>query len=362
MAASFSQLIKHPLGAPSLAVIVLVALAALSAYAWIPDATPQANQMNLALANKAPGTKVHTLRLPREERGVLTGPAWLRGVPRRYREVVVSRVKQAGDTLLYRRYPRREGPWQVVARDALLLKAQGGAVWERTFWLGTDRFGRDLLSRLVLGARVSLAVGLVAVFISLLIGIPLGALAAFYGGWVDKLILWLINVVWSIPGLLLVIALTLALGKGFWQVFVAIGLTMWVEVARVIRGQVLSIREKEYVQAARVLGFGDMRILGRHILPNAVAPLIVISAANFAAAILVESGLSFLGIGAQPPTPSWGGMIKDHYAYIIMDKAYLALIPGLAIMLLVLAFMTLGNALRDVLDVRSGKEAVGSGE
>lgn len=360
MAASFSQLIKHPLGAASLAVIVLVALAALSAYAWIPDATPQANQMNLALANKAPGTKVNTLRLPREERETPEGPAWLRGAPRRYREVVVSRVKQAGDTLLYRRYPREKGPWQVVARDSLLLKAQGGAVWERTFWLGTDRFGRDLLSRLVLGARVSLAVGLVAVFISLIIGIPLGALAAFYGGWVDKLILWLINVVWSIPGLLLVIALTLALGKGFWQVFVAIGLTMWVEVARVIRGQVLSIREKEYVQAARVLGFGDMRILGRHILPNAVAPLIVISAANFAAAILVESGLSFLGIGAQPPTPSWGGMIKDHYAYIIMDKAYLALIPGLAIMLLVLAFMTLGNALRDVLDVRSGKEAVGA--
>mgnify|MGYP002836047425 FL=1 len=164
--------------------------------------------------------------------------------------------------------------------------------------------------------------------------------------------MWFINVVWSIPTLLMVIAITLALGKGFWQVFIAVGFTMWVEVARIVRGQVLGIREKEYVQAARVLGYGDRQIIFRHILPNAWAPVIVISAANFAAAILIESGLSFLGIGAQPPMPSWGGMIKDHYAYLIVDKAYLAIAPGVAIMLLVLSFMMLGNALRDALDVR----------
>lgn len=225
-------------------------------------------------------------------------------------------------------------------------------VEERHFWLGTDRYGRDVLSRVVLGTRISFTVGFVSVFISLLIGIPLGLSAGYYGGWADKLIMWIINVVWSIPGLLLVIAITLALGKGFYQVFIAIGFTMWVEVARVLRGQVMSLKEREYVQAARVLGFSHSRIMFKHILPNAVAPLIVISAANFAAAILVESGLSFLGIGAQPPLPSWGSMIKDHYGYLVVGKAYLALAPGLAIMLLVLAFMMVGNALRDALDQR----------
>jgi peptide/nickel transport system permease protein len=164
--------------------------------------------------------------------------------------------------------------------------------------------------------------------------------------------MWFINVVWSIPTLLMVIAITLVLGKGFWQVFVAVGLTMWVEVARVVRGQVLSVREIEYVQAAQVLGFSNLRILFRHILPNVLTPVIIISAANFASAILLEAGLSFLGIGVQPPVPSWGTMIKDHYGFIIVDKAYLAFLPGLAIMIMVLAFTLAGNGLRDAFDVR----------
>ncbi len=181
----------------------------------------------------------------------------------------------------------------------------------------------------------------------------MGAIAGYYGGKVDAVIMWIINVTWSIPTLLLVIAITLALGKGFWQVFIAVGLTMWVEVARVVRGQVLGVKEQQYVIAARTLGFNDFRIITKHILPNAMAPVIIISAANFAGAILIESGLSFLGIGAQPPMPSWGGIIKDHYSYIILGKPFLALIPGLAIMSLVTAFMLIGNALRDALDVRS---------
>jgi peptide/nickel transport system permease protein len=151
----------------------------------------------------------------------------------------------------------------------------------------------------------------------------------------------------------LVIAITLALGKGFWQVFIAVGLTMWVEVARVVRGQLISAKEMQYVEAAKALGFSNFRIIFKHILPNIMAPVIVISAANFAGAILMESGLSFLGIGAQPPIPSWGAMIKDHYSYIILGKAYLAIIPGLAIMSLVTAFMLIGNALRDALDVKN---------
>ncbi|MFT5752726.1 MAG: peptide/nickel transport system permease protein, partial [Dokdonia sp.] len=222
----------------------------------------------------------------------------------------------------------------------------------RTFYLGTDRYGRDLLSRMLVGTRISFTIGFVAVFISLLIGVFMGSLAGYFGGWIDKAIMWMINVTWSIPTLLLVIAITLALGKGFWQVFIAVGLTMWVEVARVVRGQVLSVKEMQYVTAARALGYTDGRIIMRHILPNIMAPLIVISAANFAGAILIESGLSFLGIGAQPPMPSWGAMIKDHYSYIILGKPYLALIPGLAIMILVMAFMLVGNALRDALDVK----------
>ena len=158
---------------------------------------------------------------------------------------------------------------------------------------------------------------------------------------------------WSIPTLLLVIAVTLALGKGFWQVFIAVGLTMWVEVARVVRGQVKAIKEKQYVVAAKVLGFSDFRILTKHIFPNIVAPILIISSANFAAAILIESGLSFLGIGAQPPLPTWGGMIKSHYNYIILGEPIIAIAPGVCIMLLVMAFMMLGNTLRDVLDVKN---------
>ena len=181
----------------------------------------------------------------------------------------------------------------------------------------------------------------------------LGAVAGYLGGWVDRLILWLINVVWSVPTLLMVIAITLALGRGYWQVFVAVGLTMWVDVARLVRGQVKSIKEALYIQAGTVLGFSKTRILTKHILPLVVAPLIVISAANFASAILMESGLSFLGIGAQPPMPSWGGMVKDHFRYLLLGKPYLAILPGLAIMTLVLAFMTLGNSLRDILDVKN---------
>lgn len=233
---------------------------------------------------------------------------------------------------------------QQIAQDNIITKK---------YLLGTDLLGRDMLSRLLIGTRISLGVGLISVVISVFIGILLGALAGYYRGKTDSVIMWLINVVYSIPTTLLVIAITLVLGKGIMQVFIAVGLTMWVDVARIVRGQILSIREKEFVEAGRALGFKNMRIIFRHILPNVMGPVVVMAASNFAFAILTEAGLSFLGIGAQPPMPSWGEMINTHHGYILMDKAYLAFIPGIAIMLLVLAFMLVGNGLRDALDTRS---------
>ena len=230
---------------------------------------------------------------------------------------------------------------------------QNNKIISRVFLLGTDKFGRDVLSRLVIGARISFFIGFISVLISLIIGVLLGSLSGYYSGNIDRLIMWIINVTWSIPTLLLVIAITLALGKGLWQVFIAVGLTMWVDVARVVRGQVMIIKERQFITAARVLGFSDFRILTKHILPNIVSPLIIISAANFAASILIESGLSFLGLGAQPPMASWGSIIKDHYNYIILGKPMLAIIPGICIMSLVMAFMLLGNKLRDKLDVKN---------
>ena len=240
--------------------------------------------------------------------------------------------------------------------SADLQKKATKQIVEKTYYLGTDRYGRDVLSQLIIGARVSLSVGFVSVFIALIIGIFLGAVGGYFRGKIDDAIMWFINVVWSIPTLLLVIAISFALGAGFWQIFVAIGLTMWVDIARVVRGQVISLREREFVEASKALGFKSLTIIFKHILPNITGTIIVVAAANFASAILTEASLSFLGIGVQPPMPSWGTMIKENYGCIILpDYAYLAIVPGIAIMLLVLCFMLLGNIIRDILDVKEGK-------
>ena len=223
-------------------------------------------------------------------------------------------------------------------------------IFSETFYLGTDKLGRDLLSRLMSGTIVSLSIGLVSVIISLLLGLFFGAVSGYYGGWVDDIILWIINVFWSIPGLLLIISFTLILGKGFVTVFIAVGLTMWVELARVVRGQVIVLREMDYILAGKSLGYSNFRIITKHIIPNVMDPVIVICAANFASAILIEAGLSFLGIGVQIPTPSWGAIIEQHKEYILIssDKAYLALLPGLSIIILVFSFMILGNHFREI--------------
>jgi len=240
-----------------------------------------------------------------------------------------------------------------VAIEELIATIKENNIVTKKYYLGTDKYGRDMLSRLMAGTWISLFVGFISVFISIIIGITLGALSGYFRGWLDDVIMWFINVVWSIPTLLLVIAITMALGKGTWQVFIAVGLTMWVEVARVVRGQMLSLREKEFVEAGRALGFTNGRIIFKHIIPNVLGPVIVISAINFAAAILIEAGLSFLGFGAQPPQATWGKIIAEHKGYLITGKAYLAVLPGIAIILMVLAFVLVGNGLRDSLDSKA---------
>ena len=336
--------------------IVAIGLVAVFAYVFAPDNSSNANQMHLEIHSKKPGFEALVLSLPQEnnhEQSFLK--VLINGHNNPGREVVIESYELTTDKILYYPYNMSgiPGMEKSISRSEFKGKDIDDIIQVKKFYLGTDKYGRDLLSRMIVGARISFFIGFIAVFISLLIGITIGGIAGYFGGKTDAFIMWLINITWSIPTLLLVIAITLALGKGYWQVFIAVGLTMWVEVARVVRGQVMSARELQYVDAARALGYSNLRIIFKHILPNIMAPVIVISAANFAAAILIESGLSFLGIGAQPPTPSWGGMIKDHYSYIILGKAYLAIIPGLAIMSLVVAFMLIGNALRDALDVKT---------
>ena len=333
-------------------IIVLSLVTALLAYFLAPDHSPYANRMVLEIGGRKPGYKQSFLLIKKQQEVI--GTSFLQrlfsGRDDRYDWMPISSWKQQGDSLIVRKLIDET----ISERQSFLNtpKNKNLRIRTRTFWFGTDRYGRDILSRLIIGVRVSLAVGLITVILSLSIGIFLGGLAGYYGGKTDQLIMWLLNVIWSIPTLLLVFALTLLLGKGFWQVFIAIGLTMWVNVARLVRGQVLAVKQLEYIEAARALGYSDSRIIIRHILPNILGPVMVIAAANFASAIVIEAGLSFLGIGVQPPQPSWGLMIKENYNFIITHNPMLALAPGIAIMLLVLAFNLLGNGLRDALNVK----------
>ncbi|WP_333694673.1 ABC transporter permease [Flavobacterium sp.] len=351
---------KNIWGVFSFGYILLMFLIAVFAYVLAPDNSENANQMHLSIHSKPPGFSTLMLFLPQEE---ITPKSWrdcFTGQTLNGTEIPILSYKIQNQKLVYQEYS--EDSSMAQTKELLLNQFPGfksfqsvedELIQKRTFYLGTDKYGRDMLSRMLVGSRVSISIGFVAVFISIVLGLFFGSVGGYFGGKWDAFVMWLVNVIWSIPTLLLVIAITLALGKGFWQVFVAVGLTMWVEVARVVRGQIISVKEMQYVTAAKALGFSDFRIIANHILPNIMAPIIVISAANFASAILVESGLSFLGLGAQPPIPSWGGMIKDHYNYIVLGKPYLALVPGIAIMLITLAFMMCGNALRDALDVKT---------
>lgn len=392
---AWQRLKKNRLAMFGLIVISFSVIIAILGYLITPDPTPFANDQKPELKIKPPGFKVTMLQLRENEESSKVN--WFYkmcfGEESDYRSVPIYDYRFEGNDIIYEeytgstpnngtevRYNLADVVYAINYKSTVVNNEEKGYMefYEfgnpvkirktaeelreivknenlvtRTYILGTDPYGRDMLSRLMIGTRVSLAVGFISVFISIVIGILFGALAGYFRGWVDDVIMWMINVVWSIPTLLLVIAITLLLGKGFWQVFVAVGLTMWVEVARVIRGQILGLREKEFVEAGRALGFTHSRVIMKHVLPNVMSPVIVISAANFASAILIEAGLSFLGIGAKIPTPSWGEMISKHREFLLLDAAYLAILPGITIMLMVLSFVLLGNGLRDALDAKA---------
>ena len=350
--AIWKRLKKNKGAVAGLIIIFLAILTAVFSYFIAPDSSPYANRIILEIRKQKPGFTKTFIKIPKDK-------------PTTNRNFFHHLVYGTDDGVEF--IPINS--YRIINKDSLIVlkfiddgveeekifslnKLPSSFITVKKFWLGTDKFGRDILSRIIIGTRVSLSVGLITVIISLSIGVLLGSMAGYFRGRIDNAIMWFINIIWSIPTLLLVFAITFALGKGFWQVFIAVGLTMWVNVARLVRGQVLSLRELEYIEATRVLGFSHFRTIFRHILPNIMGPVLVIAASNFASAIVIEAGLSFLGVGVQPPQPSWGLMIKENYNFIITQNPMLALAPGFAIMLLVLAFNLLGNGLRDALDVR----------
>ncbi|MCS6821570.1 MAG: ABC transporter permease [Microscillaceae bacterium] len=385
------RLFSNVLAVAGLVYIILACIVALLGYFIMPDSTPNVNERADEISLQKPGFQVLILKIRqnREIPKVNLFQKWLFGQESEYRikpiesyriqglDVFVKVFAQGGTEVSYSlvdltkplyvgetnllggkkfevqgnviRYVDVHGKIQTTTREELISEFEKKCLEKRTYWLGTDKAGRDVLSRLIFGVRISLGIGIVSVIISLLVGVTLGSIAGFFGGIVDSLVMWLMTVIWSIPGIMLVIAISLALGKGVLVAFIAIGLTTWVEIARVVRGQIMSIKQKQFVEAARALGMNNAQIIFRHVLPNTTGPVIVIMTSNFASAILTEAGLSFLGLSARPPVPSWGNMVNEGLAYITTDF-HLVLFPSLCIALMVLAFNLFGNGLRDAYD------------
>jgi ABC-type dipeptide/oligopeptide/nickel transport system permease subunit len=372
--------------------IVLCSLLAILGYLVMPDSTPSANDGAVQIQKKTPGFKTIILKKQRNlfiekenifhkmlfgqeseftiipvvsyeikgfdlvymPEGRIQIPETIPlidvvGLLKNDNSEVEKSYRYVGDALHYKDLAGKD---QSISKASLIADFQKNNIENRTYILGTDKAGRDMFSRLLFGTRISLGIGLVAVFISLLLGITIGAMGGFFGGRTDQFIMWLMTVVWSIPGIMLVIAISLALqSKGIWVAFVAVGLTTWVEIARVVRGQIMGLKEKTFVEACRALGINNFHIIFKHILPNLMGPIIVIATSNFASAILTEAGLSFLGLGVQPPMPSWGMMVNEGFHSIgTQNSWHLILFPSLAISLLVLAFNLFGNGLRDAYD------------
>jgi len=322
-------------------------------YAITEDPTPNANQIVPEWSNLGPGTTVY-----------YSQEALLESTPAGSEVGTASESQNSTATPSYLYWalgnpntpkiiPLKDNP---TANPGAGMEAKDSAkmvdkVWHsRTFWLGSDRFGRDILSRMIIGARISLSIGFFAMIASLLIGVIIGISSGYYGGKIDAFFSWLITVFWSVPTLLIALGLSMVFGKGYYQVLLATALSTWVEVARVVRGQTLQLKQREFILAAKITGFSNARIMFKHILPNLKGSLTVLATTNFASAILLEAGLGFLGLGVAPPTPSWGMMVKENLGYLVLDNSYLALVPGIAIMILVMAFNLMSMGLRDALD------------
>ena len=345
--------------------IGMAVFVAIFGYALASDHSPDANMQIPELALLPPGTRV--LLLPVKLNRPAPKASWIamlangQAPSEKLIPVAANSLQLAGDSVHFQYFgtKQRLGSAHLLQlfynvadsifnmEGAYFFKNDAGEIQEvskadlqgkwmnkpvlisRYYAVGTDKYGRCMLSRLLLGFRVSLLVGLIAVAISLSIGLFLGMAGGYFGGRFDDFVMLLVNTVWSIPTLLLVFAIVLALGRGIGIIFLAVGLTMWVDVARIVRGQTLALRKLPFIEAAQSMGLGHWRILRRHILPNLLGPVLVVTAGNFATAILVESGLSYLGFGVQAPTPSWGSMLNENYGYAIGGKPLLAMAPAL---------------------------------
>ena len=341
----FKSLIQHKVGLTCLIILFILTILSSVAYLIIPDKTENANRQIPELALSFPGSKQNVISRPRE----------FTNKPKNYARIVIHGRKDNIEYIPYDSLTRSESELSTYFNGKInFVELKDGLEYETiAFYLGSDRFGRDVLSRLILGLRVSLFVGFLSIIVSLFIGISLGCASGYYGGWIDRSIMLLINTAWSIPTLLMAFAIILAFGKGLMVIVLAIGLTMWVDIARIVRGQTLSIKNELFIKATRLFGFNSIKTISKHILPNIFGPILVIAAANFATAILIEAGLSFLGLGIQPPVPSLGNMLQESYAYATGGYVYLAFFPILTIMVLVLSFNLLGTSLRDVFDVKT---------
>ena len=336
--------------------IFIAIFISLFSYILIPDNSPNANNGLIELKKLPPFSSVQVVKIKRKkltERNFFTSV--FTGFTKDYKLIPIDGYSANDKTIVVDIY-RGLGKYKDSINVSNLYASNiEESVESKFFMFGTDQAGRDVFSRLLLGTRISLSIGFIAVIISLVVGITIGAMAGFFRGWVDQVLMWFTTVIWSIPGIMLVISISIALeSSGVWVTFMAVGLTMWVEVARVVRGQIIDIRVKSFVEAAQTIGAGNFHIITRHILPNIIGPIIVIATSNFAASILIEAGLSFLGLGVQPPTPSWGLMVHEGFQLMgTKNSWHLILFPSLAISILVLAFNLLGNGLRDAFDPKS---------
>jgi len=307
--------------------IILCLLCAFLGYLICIDKTTYCNTQIPRLALKPPGYKACFIKEEISQEDITT--IWWKGSQNIRKKVIVDETTKSEVGIECQRFP-----------------------------LGTDRYGRDLYSRIVIGLRYTLVVGFLSVMISIILGLILGSISGYFGGKIDQLISFVINVFWSLPTVLLAFVILMVFGRNIGSIMVAIGLTMWGDMARLVRGQTMLARELNYVKAGRALGFSHFRIIFLHILPNIMGPVWIQISSNFGLAILLESGLSFLGLGLQPPIPTLGNILQEQYTLAYGDNIILAIIPVIVLVLLIVSFHLVTQGLREYMDTKT-KEAIG---